>query len=799
MNILPTHPKYVGARYFADMQRLHCDVAYTAFYAQSREEVFGPLAEGYKKFVAMAHDRGIPACIQLQSTLANLGDLSLEEAQHSVDNTPHTFRAPNVSGEWVCFASFASEAWKQLLRDFTAFFVQECGFDWVVYEEPMYAVDIPGTRDRFYAEFQRRHPGTEYPTRNEETPAYLKVQLLKKDVLTGFYGDLLEHARRVGAARRGIMPWFFVPIYENTPYETLDTSCDLGRIIHLPDLDFVVVRMQPDNIYSGATDVVPSRVGPRLYYTEVLAHSLGKPVICVNNAVNEHREWYGFDAIPFDYFRAATLSAVAAAPEGMSHHWYVPRDLPHIQPHLDFLAQTNDALGRLGQPECAVAFVYSARGAIHSWPYRNPQLHERFWSFAEQMLFEPGPLYPVGDRTVHAGNIPFKIFYADTLAECLEHNPETRLLVLDEYYPLTPDETARLRSWLEAATADAPRAILVFASGFGYSADPDIAGDVGWDRAWPALMTLCGFDPSSAARPRILNRGRTIRAVSARRCPRPWADAFSAYVYRNLDAALCPGTEVLYENEREKLPYLTRARVGEHGAAFTLCAGLWPRTLPPLAPLVRELLKSIGVRLPDIHPGPGVLWNLTRKGFLIATNPTAEPTYVDIADTAARYWNVVAEKFLDTTRLELPAYGFALLRRLRDGQRIVDLRNASLVELDDTPGAEQTRICFSAAAREVELVLTAFPATIQYTERFGNPSADNSATFHPPAAPGNDAVYMVRLSGPPGPREIILHWIKRPEIREDDPNKERINVPWKSRGDGKKSGGAVRKKTSRRE
>jgi hypothetical protein len=96
-------------------------------------------------------------------------------------------------------------------------------------------------------------------------------------------------------------------------------------------------------------------------------------------------------------------------------------------------------------------------------------------------------------------------------------------------------------------------------------------------------------------------------------------------------------------------------------------------------------------------------------------------------------------------------------------------------------------------------VLTAFPATIQYTERFGNPSADNSATFHPPAAPGNNAVYMVRLSGPPGPREIILHWIKRPEIREDDLNKERINIPWKNRGDGKKSGGAVRKKSSRRE
>ena len=751
MNILPTHPKYAGERYFRDMDRLHADVAYTAYYAQTKAEVLGPLFALYKKFVDMAHERGMPACIQIQSTLANLTDLGLAEAQHSVDNIPLTFQAGNVGGSTVCFASFASEAWKKLLQELTDIFVQKMGFDWVVFEEPMFAVDIPGTKDRFYEVFRRAHPGSNYPARHEESPAYLKVQWLKKKVLTDFYAALLDHAKAAGAKQAGIMPWFFTPIYENTPYETLDTSCDLGRIIHLPSLDFVVVRMQPDNIYSGATDLVPSQVGARLYYTEVMAHSLGKPVICVNNAVNEHRDWLSFDAIPLDYFRAATLSALAAAPEGMSHHWYVPRDLPHIEPHWEFLAKVTDALRRLGGPQTPLAFVYSYRGTTHSWPYRNPQLFERFWGFAQAMLFEPGQPYAVGDRTIRSGNIPFKVFYAETLAQSIEKNPDVRLLVLDEYYPLSSAETQLLRFWLESASPEQPRAALVFASGYGYSADPEITGDAELNRAWPEMLDLCGFDAAKPARPLTINRCRTVRR-RANPFSRPtWGEEYPAYIFRNLAAELKPGTEVLYENEMEKRPYLTHAKLGAAGSVFTLCAGLWPRTLPPLTPLVRNILKLIQAPLLEVEPGPGILWNLSKNGYVIAANPMDAESYVDLPETAARYWDAASRKFIITTRVPLAPFSFILLRRLLDGQRVLDVEDASIVSMDDPPGGKESRVVIEMRGRAL-LRLLETPYHVHVLGEDPRASQVAVSDYMDNESP------TARILSAPGRKTILIEW-----------------------------------------
>lgn len=765
MNILPTHPKYASERYFADMARLNCDVAYTAYYAQTRESVIGgPTGERYKKFVKMAHERGMPACIQIQSTLANLDDLDIAEAQYTVENTPHAFYASNVDDKRVCFASFASEAWKKLLNEFTGFFVTECGFDWVVYEEPMYAVDVPGTQDRFHSVFKSRYPGAPYPTRHEESASYVKVQLLKKEVLAGFYRDLLDHAKSVGAKRCGIMPWFFVPIYENTPYETLDTSCDLGRIIHLDSLDFVVVRMQPDNIYSGATIDIPSQVGGRLYYTEVMAHSLGKPVICVNNAINEHRAWFEFDAIPFDFFRASTLAAVAAAPEGMSHHWYVPRDFTLIEDHWKFLSKTNDALRRLGGPQTPVAFVYSYRGTTHSWPYRNPQVYERFWAFAHPMLFEQGPLFPVGERMRPSGGIPFKVVYADTLALCLERNPDLRLLVLDEYYPLTAKETELLRDWLEQGSSEGPRALFVFASGFGYSANPDLTGDRPLHESWPSLLNLCGFDSSKPATARTPNRGRRIRRRVAGRLPKPLENFQSAYIFRCLDATPRPDTEILFDIEEEGTPYLTRARVGDKGGrVFTFCAGLWPRTLPPVSALVRYILEDIDAKPIDADAGPGVLFNFTKNGFLIATNPTAEDSYIDVSDCKARYWNVRARRFESGTRLPIAAYDFLLLRRLLDGRRVLDLRGASILELEDGVTERNTSRLVVDARGSVTIDAIARPEAILVN---GEAVPVCSAVFNgseavPPDAltfPGENEVVSMAIPLSHGEAEIELVW-----------------------------------------
>ncbi|GEM_PF-423945 len=790
MNILPTHPKYAGERYFLDMARLHCDAAYTAFYAQARRDVFhGRTGENYRRFVRMAHERNLPAAIQIQSTLANLEDLDAAEAQHAVDNTPCVFHASNVDDRLVCFASFASEAWKRLLAEFTEFFVRECGFDWVVYEEPMFAVDIPGAKDRFHAEFRRRYPDAPYPARHEESPSYVKVQYLKKEVLAGFYRDLLDGAKAAGAKKCGVMPWFFTPIFENTPYETFETACDLGRIIHLDSLDFVVVRMQPDNVYAGATAPVPTHeAGARLYYTEAMAHALGKPVICVNNAMNEHREWFAFDAIPMDFFRAATLSALATAPEGMTHHWYVPRDLPVIEPHLEFLGRANEATRRLGRPQCSVAFVYSYRGTSHAWPLRHSEIFDRYWAFARQMAFEAGPLMPTGDRVEPAGRIPFKVFYADTLARSLECNPEVRLLVLDEYHPLSDEETRLVARWIDEAPPESPRAALVFASGYGYSASADRAGDDELHRAWPALLELCGFDSEWPARPRILNRSRRLKPVAPlKRLPPTLRQPGGAYIFRLLDARLRPGTEVLVEEDIENLPWLVMrpARGGQDsektradkekakGGVWTLCSGLWPRTLPPVAPIVRHILAEIGARPPEIVAGEGVLWNLAANGYLIATNPTASDSHIDLAETGARYWDTRARQFISTTRAAIAAYDFLLARRLLDGQRVLDVEGAQITRLDDSPGASSSRIEMDSPGARVRIHVIRPPRNIR-VEIPGQSS--QSARLHADSGPNSNRKSSLNsgpdsslnsgpavsspidLDLPPGPAAIVLEW-----------------------------------------
>jgi hypothetical protein len=237
----------------------------------------------------------------------------------------------------------------------------------------------------------------------------------------------------------------------------------------------------------------------------------------------------------------------------------------------------------------------------------------------------------------------------------------------------------------------------VFLSGYGYSADPTLTGDRPLNESWPSLLDLCGFDPGQPARPRTPNRGRRLLKRTPERLPRPLESLESSWIFRCLDATLRPETEVLFEIEEEKTPYLTRARVGDAGGqVYTFCGGLWPRTLPAIPPLVRHILERLGDRGGDLDAGPGILYNFTRKGFLIATNPTADPSWIDCSEGAARYWNVRTRAFEPTTRIEIPPYDFFLGRRLMDGERVLDVEGAALLRLEDPPGGSSSRLLLDA-------------------------------------------------------------------------------------------------------
>ncbi|MCX8053360.1 MAG: hypothetical protein N3B12_06095, partial [Armatimonadetes bacterium] len=347
MNALPVGPEQVAtsdqrARYFEDLERWGFDVPYNAFYAHLFDDVVGRLREAYAEFASEAHRRGYPAFVQIQSTVCAGDRVGIEEAQYNLKNEPGRW------GEKRFFASFSSDAWKNYLKELTTLFVREYGYDGVVFEEPMYRVDIPGTKDRFYEKFRAAFPDVKYPESREETSEYLRVQEAKADSLVRFYTDLAAHAKSVGARYVGVMPWFFIPTVENTPEGTLNTSCDINAIARIPDVDLLVVRMQPDNIFFGVmrTGDEMSK-SPLLYYVEVMAHQLGKEIIAVNNPTDEHTDYPAFPLIPFEFFRDATLASLAAAPNGFTRHWY-GQNYGKDDRHMEVLSQAASCTSRLG-------------------------------------------------------------------------------------------------------------------------------------------------------------------------------------------------------------------------------------------------------------------------------------------------------------------------------------------------------------------------------------------------------------------------------------------------------------------
>ena len=365
MNILPTSPDQTRTeadilQYFHDMNEWNFDVAYSAFYAFPNEKLVGEYKESYINFAKIAKEKNIPSCVQIQSTVGFLDSPDLlEAAQCFADNEPFLYAHFSEYGKKNFFGSFASEKWFEYVMN-VARTLREYGFEWVVFEEPMFLPNIPGTKDPFYKVFKERYPDLEYPTRMAESPAYLKLQALKIEVMEDFYKRCVLEAKKMGYSKVGIMPWFFTPTYENTPLENWVSACDLGRITFLPELDFIIVRMQPDNIWAEAMVSSGGESLPRMGYSENLSQALGKPTIAVNNPTNEHvvpNQIGTKDLLDYEYFARFTLSAFAAAPSGMSRHWY-GKNYEMDEKHMDLYTRCNPFLGRLGGAVSPVALVF---------------------------------------------------------------------------------------------------------------------------------------------------------------------------------------------------------------------------------------------------------------------------------------------------------------------------------------------------------------------------------------------------------------------------------------------------------
>ena len=698
MNILPTSPENSPGkddieRYFLDLREWNFDIAYNAFYAFPRAKMNNEYGESFKEFVKQAKKNHVPPCVQIQSTVGYLDTPELiEAAQYYQDNSTQLYEHFRGWGKKFFFGSFASEQWFEYIMEITRI-LRGYGFEWVVFEEPMYRVDIPGTKDAFYKVFRERYSNLEYPTKQDESEAYLKMQSLKIEVLTDFYRRCTKEAKKMGYTKVGIMPWFFTPTYENTPIETWQSSCDLGKITFLPEVDFIVVRMQPDNIHGEAMASTGGESLPWLAYMENLSQALGKPTIAVNNPTNEHvspSQEGVKDLLDYEYFARFTLSAFAAAPSGMSRHWY-GKNYDSDTRHMDLYTLCNPFFGRLGGASSSAAMVFSYRGIIRVAPRPFLECWKSFVSLMKPLLYDY--------------KLPILTFFADTLGESLENHPEVNTIILTPYFPVSSAETKFLEKWLKEKPG---RRVLYMGGDYGYTYNLKKMYNQ-WDsRTGPEMLSLFGIEPS------LYKPFRRDDRITLEFKGKSDEDAFLGDTITIKTSGIGipelnnDKTEILYKDKHSQTPVITKREIGEDSYAIYIgisLDGINTETFP-----IKDILLNMQTD-PEyplvVEADPGILWNRTRAGFIVISNTWEVESRVKIREIEADYWDCRNEGWLEGYEITFKPLDFAVIRIVPKESPLLDILNVySISNLEESPEHLRIEGCFD---RDFCLVTTSPP------------------------------------------------------------------------------------------
>lgn len=656
MNCLPVGPHSLDTpekmeRYFADLKRWNFDIPYNAFYAHPLRLLLGKWKEVHLNFTRRARELGLPPCIQIQTTVALAEDVPIEgNAQYYADNTPdireHTRKKRQVVDY---FASFASRQWRDFLKQIIAIF-RSYGYEWLVLEEPMLRTDIPGTKDPLYQVFCQRYPGRQYPLHLWDSEEYYLLQRLKRDVLVEFYLELTNYARAASFKMIGCMPWFFTPTCENTPWETWNSCCDQGRLAYLPEMDFLVVRMQPDNLLAEVCISEHGEALPRQAYVETMAHHFGKPVIAVNNPTNEHNRPDEVDTlIPFGFFAPYTLAAAAASPCGMTRHWYGQNYGKDLR-HMELMTEVNAILPRLSTPLSPYAVVFSYAGVERILPRGWRQTWQHYFSLTSQLIFREG--------------IPVHTLFAESLEQQLKNFPEVKCIFLLPFFPLPPAEVDYLKHWIKKAT---DRWLIFLGAHNGYTWDLRFRQTSVYIRP-NEVVQLFGIDNTKSIK--VLPFSRRLRLVSqndsiarkfwGKRCEL-YCAGFPEFHFNNRDINFI---NVIYTTENGS-PVVFEKSYGKT-AGKALFVGCSLDGITPDFPL-RQLLNYLGTtwelwnkdslltepisvlsseRCPA---GPdSILWNLSRTGYLIVSNLDTQRGRIKVNLNPDKWqlWDIKQQKFL---------------------------------------------------------------------------------------------------------------------------------------------------------
>ncbi|MEN6356384.1 MAG: hypothetical protein ABFD83_04785 [Armatimonadota bacterium] len=723
MNALPVRPQQVAdadqrLRYFDDLERWGFEIAYCAFDAYPYDEVVGVLKDSYTGFVTEAHKRGYPACVQIQSTICAADRVGIEEAQYDADNNPIKCKENGF------YASFASDAWKDYLKELTSLFVKQYGFDYVVFDEPLFKVDIPGSNDRFYAKFAAEYPNVKYPLSREENAEYLMVQDAKARVVEEFCADLVAHAKSVGVKKAGVIHLSFIPA-QNPPDSAFNASCNIGRIAKIDGLDFLVAGTR-GLMRTGDETSASGKLG----YIEMLSHALGKDVIALDSLVEDRTG--SPELVPIDIYTDTMLSSLAAAPCGFGTPWHGERS-GKDDAHMKVLKPAASAARRLGYPKSPVAFVFSYSGTRHVEPLTYEGVFSHYMALAKQMAID--------------AHIPMLTFHADTLDKDLEEHPEVQVLIFEEHFPMSVEQMLVIRNWWQSSEK---RAAIAFGSGKGFNADPSLPGTQPCALSQPGILELIGLrqeeDMTIAFdEPVELNDVSRVRR-SAFLGDEPLKVKQVADIRRIFGSR----ASVLYEVDAEgtKVPVVAEWRDRSTLAVF--CGfGLSPETASMAENAVKYVLREVSASNLLIDScSEGILWNVNASNYLIVTNISDSEGHAVGRPGRANLWDVQEERLLadGDPQITIAPHSFKLYRVVGRRSKFYDVQGAGCMrKLVDGSGRAEIELL---AGQKTVFVLRSSPKEIIVDGK--------SCTVSQEVRDG--VYYVTLLQCRPGERIITLKW-----------------------------------------
>ena len=627
MNALPTSPYQVASleglqQYFLDIEQFGFDIACITCRAIPLKDITGTLELPYRRFASEAKVKGYKACIRIHSTLSAGDVIGISEAQYGIENSTERYADEGF------YVSLASSSWRNYLKDLTKIFVQDYGYEWVIFDDPMYRFDIPGTLDRFYRKFLFTYPDQTYPTKRAETPEYLKVQHLKAAVLIDFCKELTDYAKDIGAEKVGVMPRSFTPAFESASRQELSSCCESRNIAALPGVDFLVTRMDVGNIYSKEqkTDGVISKP-LSLCYAEVLSHCVGKPVIAMVYPMSEYSEYSETTIPPDDFIQKAILASTAAAPNGLMAKW-LGKAIDHKNIFGGTIAISNRMLRRVGKQRSPLAFVTSGCGFRHAEPYSYESVWQFYWQIMRQFIVED--------------NHPALTFSAESIEQHLAMSPQVRILVLEEHFPLTVAQINVLEKWWIQSSG---RAIIIVGSGKGYSADPDKPGMQPISEAFPGLLTKIGIRQDTHSSINIPDgTGLFLKRVCNEHNPLP-SDGIvlNGATIANVHRVFGSHNTVMYSDHEDR-PIIAKWTSGKSLGFF--CGIDSHAAAPIVSQIVKYILRTTKIAPPVVTANDFTMWNCTNDGYAIITNCSDSPADVTINRSPSTYWDVMEQQLV---------------------------------------------------------------------------------------------------------------------------------------------------------